>query len=83
MRVVVVSGVGGVGRGAVEGGRHQAEDDVQGDRAEDGDAVDVAVEDLAGEEEEGPVEQDVQDRAVQVAVVHEVLVDLGEGVQDR
>lgn len=33
---------------AVEGGRHETQDEVQGDGAEDGDAVDVAIEDLAG-----------------------------------
>lgn len=54
---VVVGGVGGVGgaHGSVEGGGHEAEDEVEGDGAENGDTVDVAVEDLAGEEEEGSI----------------------------
>lgn len=54
---VVVGGVGGVGgsHGSVEGGGHETEDEVEGDSAEDGDTVDVAVEDLAGEEEEGSI----------------------------
>lgn len=53
---------------------------MEGDGAEDGDAVDVAVEDLAGEEEVGAVEDYVEESAVEVAVVHEVLVDVRKGV---
>lgn len=75
-------GVVGVSGDGVECGRHEAEDDVEGDGAEDGDAVDVAVEDFAREEKECAVEEDVKEGAVKVAVVHEVLVDAGEGVED-
>lgn len=55
---------------------------MEGEGAENGDTVDVAVEDFAGEEEEGAVENYVEEGAVEVAVVHEVLVDAGEGVED-
>lgn len=55
---------------------------MEGKRAEDGDAVDVAIEDFAGEEEECAVEDYVEEGTVEVAVIHEVLVNAGEGVED-
>ena len=45
MALVVLSGLRGVV--GVEGRCHQGEDPVEGDAAEEGDAVDVAVEELA------------------------------------
>lgn len=77
---IIAGRVGGVGM--IESRRHEAQDEVKGDGAEDSDAVDIAIEDLSGEEEEGAVEDDVEDGAVEVAVVHEVLVDLRKGVED-
>ena len=68
------------GSGGIKRWRHETEDEVQGESTEDGDAVDVAVEDFSGEEEEGAVEDYVEDSAIEVAVVHEVLVDAREGV---
>lgn len=58
---VVVGGIGGVWcGGGIEGRRHEAEDKMQGNSAENSDTIDVAVEDLAGEEEEGAVQDDVE-----------------------
>ena len=53
---------------------------MQADGAEEGQAVDEAEVDTAGEQEEGAVEEEEEDRTGEVAVVHEVLVDAGEGV---
>lgn len=52
-------------------------------RAEDGNAVYVPVEDLAREQEEGAVQENIEDGAVEVTVIHEMLVDLRERVQNR
>ena len=62
--------------------RHEREDDVQRDGADGGQAVDVAEVHLAGQEEEGAEEQAEDDGAEQVAVVHDVLVDARERVED-
>lgn len=77
---IVTGRISGVGM--VESWRHETQDEMEGDGAEDGDAIDIAIEDLSGEEEEGSVEDDIEDGAVEVAVVHEVLVDLGKWVED-
>jgi len=71
------------GRGGGEGRRHQGEDEVQRGAAEEGEAVDVAEVDLAAEEQEGAEEEEEQDGPGEVGVVHDVLVDAREGVQDR
>jgi hypothetical protein len=55
---------------------------VEGDGAEEGEAVDKAEVDAAGEEEEGAVEEEEEEGAGEVAVVDEVLVDAAEGVED-
>lgn len=54
---------------------------MQGRRAEEGEAVDVAKVHLAREEEEGAEEEEEEDGAGHVGVVHEVVVDVLEGVQ--
>lgn len=81
---VVVGGICGVGgsRG-IESGRHETEDQMQGDSAEDGNAVDIAVENLAREKEECPVEDDVEEGPVQIAVVHQMLIDPSKGIENR
>jgi hypothetical protein len=50
--------------------------------AEEGEAVDVAEVEFAGEEEEGAEEEEEEDGAGEVRVVHDVLVYSGEGVED-
>ena len=55
---------------------------MEGDSAENGHAIDIAIEHLSGEKEEGAIEDNVENGAVEVTVVHKVLVDLGEGVED-
>ena len=62
--------------------RHQAEDEVEGERADGGEAVDVAKVQFAAEEEEGAEEGEEEDRPGEVGVGHDVLVDVGEGVED-
>lgn len=82
---VVGIGVCGVGDGRVDGVErrgHETEDEMESECAEYSDAVDVAVEHFSGEKKECSVEEDIEDRTVQVAVVHEVLVDVSKGIQD-
>lgn len=74
--VLVRNGVGGRERRG-----HEGEDEVQGGAAEEGEAVDVAEVDFAGEEQEGAEEEEEEDRAREVGVVHYVLVDAREGVE--
>ncbi len=50
--------------------------------AEEREPVDVAEVQLAGEEEEGAEEEEEEDGAGEVRVVHYVLVDSREGVED-
>lgn len=54
---------------------------MQSDGTEDCDAVDVAVEHFPGEKEEGSVEENVEERSVEVAVIHQVLVDSCERIE--
>lgn len=72
-----VGGIALIGRGG-----HEAEDCVQGEGADEGEAVDVAEVDFAAEEEEGAEEEEEEDGTGEVGVVHDVLVDAGEGVED-
>lgn len=65
-----------VGRG------HEGEDNVEGGAAQESEAVDVAKVYFAAEEEESAEEEEEEDRAGEVGVVHEMLVDRAEGVQD-
>lgn len=51
---------------------------MEGEGADEGETVDVAEVDFAGEEEEGAEEEEEEDRAGEVGVVHDVL---GYGVQ--
>jgi len=55
---------------------------VDADAAEEGEAVDVAEVDFAAEEEEGAEEEEEEDGTGEVGVVHDVLVDAREGVED-
>jgi hypothetical protein len=64
------------------GGAHEREDDVEGYRAEEGEAVDVSEVDLAREEENGAEEEEEEEGTGEVGIVHEVLVDVAEGVED-
>ena len=50
---------------------------MEGEGADEGEAVDVAEVHFAGEEEEGAEEEEEEDRAGEVGVVHYVL---GDGV---
>lgn len=80
---VVVGRVSGVWCGSgIECRRHEAEDEMQRNGAEHSDAIDVAIEDLAGEEEEGAVQDDIEYCSVEVAVVHEVIVDRCKGIEN-
>lgn len=76
-----------MGRGrfvvVVGGGGHEGEDCVQGEGADEGEAVDVPEVDFAAEEEEGAEEEEEEDGAREVGVVHDVLGDGREGVEDR
>ena len=56
----------------VKGWCHQGEDPVEGDAAEEGDTVDIAVEELAGQSEECAVKDQEEKTAVEVTVVHYV-----------
>ena len=73
-----MSGRGGAGRRG-----HEREDGVEGEGADERETVYVAEMDFAAEEEEGAEEEEEEDWASEVGVVHYVLVDAGEGVEDR
>lgn len=55
---------------------------MEGEGADEGEAVDVAEVDFAGEEEEGAEEEEEENGAREVRVVHYVLRDGVERVQD-
>ncbi len=55
---------------------------MEGEGADEGEAVYVAEMDFSGEEEEGAEEEEEEDRAREVGVVHYVLGDRVERVQD-
>ena len=55
---------------------------MQGDGADGAETVDVAEVEFSGEEEEGAEEGEEEDGAREVGVVHYVLVDAGDGVED-
>lgn len=63
------------------GGRHEGEDEVEGDGAEGGETVDVAKVDFAREEQDESEEEEEDERACEVGIVHEVRIDAPEGVQ--
>ncbi len=68
----------------VVGGRgHEREDCVQGEGADESEPVDVPEVHLAAEEQEGAEEEEEEDGACEVGVVHDVLGDGREGVEDR
>jgi len=69
-------------RGVEERVRHEGEDGVEGNSADESEAVDVAEVDFAAKEEEEAEEEEEEDGAEEVGVVHDVLVDAGEGVED-
>jgi hypothetical protein len=75
--VAVLRGVGGFERR-----RHQGEDPMQRDGAQEGEAVDVAEVEAAREGEEDAEGQEVHNGSREVGVVHYVLVDTSEGVED-
>ena len=52
---------------------------MQGEGAEESNAVDVAVEEFTAEGEEGAVEDEEEERPVEIAVVH----DMGGGLCER
>jgi len=55
---------------------------VEGEGADEGEAVDVAEMDFSAEEEEGGEEEAEEEGAGEVGVVHYVLGDWAEGVED-
>lgn len=63
-------------------GGHEGEDGVEGEGADESEAVNVAEVDFAAEEEEGAEEEKEEDGACEIGVVHYVLGDWGEGVED-
>ncbi len=64
-------------------GGHETEDQMQSQRPEQRNAVDVAVEELAAQREEGAVQDEEEERAVEVRIVHYVRRGCGERVEDR
>ena len=56
---------------------------MEGEGADEREAVNVAEVDLAAEEEEGAEEEEEEDRTGEVGVVHYVLGDWVDGVEDR
>lgn len=74
-------GMGGGGF-VVRWRRHEGEDCVEGEGADEGKTVDVAEVDFSTEEEEGAEEEEEEDGAGEVGVVHYVLGNGGEGVKD-
>ena len=56
---------------------------MQGEGADEGEAVDVAEMDFSGKQEEGAEEEEEEDWAREVGVVHYVLGDGVQGVQYR
>ena len=68
---------------AFRGRGHEGEYCVQGEGADEGEAVDVAEMDFSGKEEEGAEEEEEEDWAREVGVVHYVLRDGVQGVQYR
>lgn len=83
VRVVVVrvSGVGG--RSCVEGRRHEAKNHVQGNCAKDRHTVDIAIEDLSGEEKESAVQDDVKQCSVEITIVHKMVIDRSKRIENR
>jgi len=77
--------MGGIGRGSWRGGgwvgRHQGEYCVEGEGADEGEAIDVAEVDFSAEEEEGGEEEAEEDGAGEVGVVHYVLGYWVQGVE--
>lgn len=55
---------------------------MQREGANEGETVYVAEMDFSAEKEEGAEEEEEEDGAEEVRVVHDVLVDAGEGVED-
>ena len=79
--MLVEHGRGGDG-GVEEGVGHEGEDGVEGEGADGGEAVDVTEVEFSAEEEEGAEEGEEEDWAGEVGVVHYMLVDVGDGVED-
>ncbi len=77
MVMLVGHGIGGGQRR-----RHEREDEMQRCAAEKGETVDVAEVHFAGEEEEGAEKEEEEDWTSKVRVIHYVLVDAGEGIED-
>ena len=67
---LVGGGMGFGGRGRAVGGRHEGEDCVEREGADETEAVDVSEMDFAAEEEESAEEEEEEDRARKVGVVH-------------
>lgn len=74
--------MGGIGGFLVRWRRHEGEDRMEGEGTDEGKAVDVAEMDFSAEEEEGAEEEEEEDWAGEVGVVHYVLGDGGERVED-
>lgn len=64
-------------------GRHERENSVEREGADQGQAVDVAEVHFSTEEEKGSEENEEEDGPRKVAVVHEVLVHAREWVEHR
>lgn len=54
---------------------------MKGEGPDKGEAVDVAEMNFAAEEEEGAEEEKEENRTCEIGVVHDVLVDAGEGIE--
>lgn len=88
---MVTAGIGQIDRWVYDGGctagikgrRHEAEDEVESEGAKNGDTVDISVKNFAREEKECTVENDVEKGAVEITIIHEVLIDSRKRIEHR
>lgn len=66
----------------IQGRGHQSEDLMKRDTAYESEAVNISKVDFSAEKKEGAEEEEEEDGTREVGVVHYVLVDAGEGVED-
>ena len=62
--------------------RHESEDVMEGDCADEGETVDIAKMYLTTEEQEGTEKEEEEDGTEQVGVIHNVLVDARHGIKN-
>ena len=77
---MVLNGLGYVC--GIDGWGHEAEDCVEREGADEREAIDVSEVHFSREEQKGAEEEEEKDRPCEVGVVHYVLIDAGERVED-